>query len=88
MTDLQGKTEIQQHWLIIERVDNWEADRENGFSFFGLPPRYRNVSSAIKKGDKVYCYVSSGISAFADIRVVRDAGIKEMKAELVSRYIQ
>ena len=39
---------MEQHWLIIERLENWEADRENGFSFFGLPPRYKGVSSNIK----------------------------------------
>lgn|SRR5215208_981607 len=81
MTARQGNTEKEQHWLIIERLDNWAADQENGFSFFGLPPRYRSVSSQMKKGDKVYCYVSSKISAFADIRVVRDAGIKKMKED-------
>jgi hypothetical protein len=72
---------MEQHWLIIERVENWEADRKNGFSFFGLPPRYKSISSKIRKGDKVYCYVSSGISAFSDIRLVRDAGIKKMKED-------
>jgi hypothetical protein len=70
---------MEQHWLIVERVENWEADQMNGFSFFGLPPRYKGVSSNINKGDKVYCYVSSGISAFSDIRVVCDTGIKELK---------
>jgi hypothetical protein len=52
---------MEQHWLIIERLENWKADCENGFSFFGLPPRYKSVSSIIRSGDKVYCYVSSGI---------------------------
>ena len=72
---------MEQNWLIVERVENWEVDQQNGFAFFGLPPRYKNVSCEIKSGDKVYCYVSSGISAFSDIRVVRDAGIKEIKED-------
>ena len=72
---------MEQHWLIIERLENWEADQENGFSFFGLPRRYKGVSSNINKGDKVYCYVSSGIGAFTGIRVVSDTGIKEMKQD-------
>jgi hypothetical protein len=71
---------MQQHWLIIERPENWEADYRNGFSSFGLPHRYKNVASEIKDRDKVYCYVSR-IGAFADIRVVLDAGIKQMKED-------
>jgi EVE domain len=71
---------MEQHWLIIERPENWEADHQNGFSSFGLPHRYKNVASEIKDGDKVYCYVSR-VSAFSDIRVVLDAGIKQMKED-------
>jgi hypothetical protein len=71
---------VRDHWLIVERVENWEADQANRFSFFGLPPRYGKVSAQIKKWDNVYCYVSSRISAFSDIRVVREPGIKEMKS--------
>jgi hypothetical protein len=72
---------MEQHWLIVERPENWKADQKNGFSFFGLPPRYRQVASEIKKGDKVYCYVSTGVSSFSDIRVVVDEGVKETKED-------
>lgn len=74
---------VEHHWLIVERIENWDADRQAGFSIFGLPPRYGNISSEIKKGDLVYCYVSSGISAFSDIRVVQDTGIKKLKEEFL-----
>jgi hypothetical protein len=70
-----------QSWLIIERIENWKADQKSEFSFFGLPDRYRKTASEIRKGDKVFCYVSSGISAFSDIREVRDTGIKRVKAQ-------
>lgn len=72
---------MEQHWLIVERKENWETDRANGFSFFGLSPRYKWLASEIKEGDKVYCYVSSRISALSDIRVVRAAGIKKIKED-------
>jgi hypothetical protein len=77
----RGMTDVReaQHWLIIERFENWKADEANGFAFFGLPPRYSNPASAIRAGDQVYCYVSSGISAFSDIRIVREAGIRRIK---------
>jgi hypothetical protein len=68
-----------QHWLIVERFENWEADKSNSFAFFGLPPRYGSTSVQMKKGDQVYCYVSSGISAFSDVRIVREAGVKKLK---------
>jgi hypothetical protein len=71
---------MEQDWLIVERLVNWEVDEKNGFSFFGLPPRYKGVSSTINKGDKVFCYVS-GIGAFSDIRVVSETGIKEIKED-------
>ena len=73
--------DVTRHWMIVERVENWEADRNNRFSFFGLPRRYRKIASEIRKGDRLYCYVSRGIGAFADIRVVRDAEIKEMQED-------
>jgi hypothetical protein len=71
---------MEQHWLIVERLENWEADKQNRFSLFGLPRRYRNVASQVKRGDRVYCYVS-GIGAFSDIRAVRDPGVKEVKED-------
>jgi hypothetical protein len=61
---------MSQSWLIIERIENWEADKANGFSFFGLPKRLGKSAGEIKKDDRLYCYVSRGVSAFSDIRVV------------------
>jgi hypothetical protein len=77
MADRKG----EQHWLIVERIDNWEIDKANRFSIFGLPWRYKNISSKIVRGDQVYCYVSSGIGAFSDIRVVQESGIKNLKED-------
>lgn len=73
---------MEQDWLIVERLENWEADQMNGFSFFGLRPRYKSAASLIEKGDKVHCYVS-GLSAFSDIRVVSEAGIRPIKEDSV-----
>lgn len=79
--DSRKRSKTEQSWLIVERIDNWEADRMNGFSFFGLSPRYKSISSRIKEGDRVYCYVSSSISAFSDIRIVREAGLKKINED-------
>lgn len=72
---------MAQAWLIIERFDNWEVDAHKNFSFFGLPDRYRKAAAEIAKGDLVFCYVSSGISAFSDVRVVQETGLKKMKIQ-------
>jgi hypothetical protein len=72
---------MAQGWLIIERFENWKVDEAKKFAFFGLPHRNRNVAAEIAKGDLVFCYVSSGRSAFSDIRVVQETGLKKMKIQ-------
>ncbi len=69
----------KQAWLIIERLENWEADQAAGFTMFGLSARYKKLASRIETRDFVFCYVSSGISAFSDIRLVQAAGIKPLR---------
>jgi hypothetical protein len=71
---------MAQSWLIIERIENWEIDRAADFQYFGLSNRYRNTVANIAEKDLVFCYVS-GQSAFADVRVVREAGLKPMKIQ-------
>jgi hypothetical protein len=66
-------------WLIVERLENWEADRAANFSFFGLSNRYRKLAGMVAQGDLFFSYVSSGISAFADMRMVRSAGLKPLR---------
>jgi hypothetical protein len=72
---------MAQAWMIVERVENWEVDEANKFSFFGLPKRYRRLAGEIAKGDLVFTYVSSGRSAFADIRKVRDDGLRQLRVQ-------
>jgi hypothetical protein len=69
------------YWMIVERAENHEIDTANKFAFFGLPNRYRKLASSIEKGDLVFCYVSSGRSAFADIREVQETGLKRLKVQ-------
>ncbi len=66
-------------WLIIERLENWEADKAEQFSMFGLSNRYKNKADRIEKDDLIFCYVSSGISAFSDIRIVQIGGLKPLR---------
>jgi hypothetical protein len=35
------------YWLIVERPDNWEADKKQSFSYFGVPERKRRVASQV-----------------------------------------
>lgn len=70
-----------QGWLIIERIENWEVDAANKFAFFGLSERYRKIAAELAAGDLVFCYVSSGRSAFSDIRMVQETGLKRLKVQ-------
>jgi hypothetical protein len=72
---------MAQGWLIIERLENWEVDKAKNFAFFGVPERARKTAAEIAEGDLVFCYVSSGRSAFSDIRVVKEAGLQKMKIQ-------
>lgn len=66
-------------WLIIERLENWQVDRATNFTMFGLSDRYKKSAERIEKNDLIFCYVSSGISAFSDIRVVQAPSIKPLR---------
>jgi hypothetical protein len=70
---------MAQGWLIVERIENWEVDASNDFSFFGLSSRYSRTVAEIAENDLVFCYVSSGLSAFSDIRIVQETGLKTLK---------
>src|SRR5262245_31578159 len=65
-------------WLIIERLENWEADKAANFAYFGLSKRYKKFAELIKQDDLVFCYVSTGISAFSDVSQVRSAGLRPL----------
>lgn len=67
---------MAQSWLIIERIENWQADKASGFSMFGLSSRYESTAASMAKGDAVFCYVSSGISSFSDIRVITETQVR------------
>jgi hypothetical protein len=66
------------HWLLVERLDNWQTDRRDGFQQFGLPHLKRKLGGEIKKGDQLIFYVSSGISSFADIREATEDGVSRL----------
>ena len=72
---------LMQGWMIVERLENWKVDEANNFAFFGLKERYRKIAGEIAAGDLVFCYVSSGRSSFADIRLVKEAGLRPLKMQ-------
>lgn len=75
-TQKQGESglEMTAYWMIVERLENWEADASDGFRRFGIPERSLKSARRMRKGDLLICYVSSGISAFSDLReIVEDA---------------
>jgi len=56
------------HWLLVERVENWRIDEQEGFRRFGLPDQKKRLADEIKKGDILIIYISSGLSMISDIR--------------------
>jgi len=65
------------HWLIVESPENWEVDRVNEFTSFGVHDRYRKAIGQMKLGDLLVTYVTKS-SAFADIREIASAGARPM----------
>lgn len=66
---------MPNYWLLIERIENWRIDQTEGFRGFGIPERKRKVAEKIKKDDLLIFYVSSGISALADVRKATEDGV-------------
>lgn len=66
------------YWLLVERRENWEVDREEGFLRFGIPKSKVKQASRIEKGDILIFYVSSGVSRFSDVREATDNGTKKL----------
>lgn len=62
------------YWLLVERIENWETDRKEGFRRFGLPAKKQRLADEMKAGDTLIFYVSSGMSQFADVREVTKEG--------------
>jgi hypothetical protein len=62
------------YWLLVERLENWETDRKEGFLRFGLPAQKQRLADEMKKGDTLIFYVSSAMSRFADVREVTKEG--------------
>lgn len=65
-------------WLLVERVENWEVDKREGFRRFGLSDAKRVLGSQIKKGDTLVFYISSGVSRFSDIREATKDGTDKL----------
>jgi predicted RNA-binding protein len=66
------------YWLLVERLENWETDRQDGFRKFGIPERKQKMADAIRKGDRLIFYVSSGLSALSDIREAAEDGTRKL----------
>lgn len=61
---------MPNYWLIVERYENWLTDAGEGFARFGLPESKKRLAEKVHAGDLLVTYVSSGRSAFSDIRRV------------------
>lgn len=70
--------EEQLYWLLVERLENWEADSRDGFSKFGISDMRLALANQIRKGDLLIFYVSSGISSFADVRRATANGARKL----------
>ena len=62
-------------WLMIERLENWQVDEAEGFKRFGLSEAAAKRAAKIDAGDLLFFYVSSGISAFSDIRIATSKSV-------------
>ena len=65
-------------WLVVERLENWEADRDAGFTLFGISQYVVKRAQNICLGDRLVVYVSSGVSCFADIRRITSSEIDRL----------
>jgi len=66
-------------WLIVERYENWKIDRREGFKRFGLPLKKQKMARDMKAGDLLLTYISSGKSAFSDVRCVTKDGAEPIR---------
>ena len=67
----------RSYWLVVERLENWERDRHSGFTCHGFARRKEGILRRLKQDDWLIVYVSSGISAFSDVRRVKSANPQE-----------
>jgi predicted RNA-binding protein len=58
------------YWLAVERLENWQTDSQKGFTFFAFSESAKLRAQSVRKGDLLFIYVSSRISAFSDVRQV------------------
>lgn len=75
----RGETSMSSSWLLVERLENWNVDAAEGFQRFGLSEYKTKLAEQIKTGDRLIVYVSSGISAFSDIRESVSDGYKRLR---------
>ena len=66
------------HWLLVERLENWETDKREGFLRFGMPERKKKLAAQIKTGDQLIFYIASGISMLSDIRIATADGVSKL----------
>jgi hypothetical protein len=69
-----------KYFLIVERPENWAADSKTGFVQFGLPKSKRRLGEQLQSGDVLITYISGGISAISDCRLVTHGGLKHNEA--------
>lgn len=70
---------MKRYWVAIERLQNWRVDKRTGFKTFGVSLSTSRLASKTRPGDLVFMYVSSGRSAFADIREVTSESLGRLR---------
>jgi len=56
--NIQTSYSEPQCWLICTSQDNFQVDRQNGFSVEGFRTRNRRLVSEVKPGDKFVVYIN------------------------------
>ena len=81
MSDIlsQVENDAASVYMIVERIENWQIDKKSNFELFGIPRRFEKTAREIKRGDLLIVYVSSGISAFSDVRRVTSDKLEKLR---------
>lgn len=73
---------MMKYWFAVESYENWLADKQAGFKYYGVAQSKLKLAETVSNGDRIIMYVSSGMSSLADVRVVVEDGIKRATTKI------
>jgi hypothetical protein len=73
---LQRNFHLKRYVLNVERIANWTADKEGGFSYLGLSDGRKAFFATLKEGDVIVTYVKG--TGFVDVREIATPGVLKL----------